>query len=302
MGPDTTTSTRVRDIVTNLGLRQSNVLPLLSFVLIGGLILTLYQEVLRHLFEQWVRDPNYSYGLFVPPFCGWTIWQRRRSLQAIVWRPVASGFAIITGALGMLTLGVFGAEVYLSRVSFLFLIAGLVVYFYGWQMFRAVLFPWSVLILAVPLPTIIFNEVALPLQFEASRLASALVGWAGVPVLREGNILVLPSLTLDVAEACSGLRSLMSLITLAVFYGCIFESRVYRRWLLMLAAIPIAVVANAVRIMGSGLLGEYWGPDKAEGFFHLFSGGLIFACSLMLLFAFHAAVKWVGRVVEAQAS
>ena len=192
-------------------------------------------------------------------------------------------------------LGVLGAENFLSRTSLLFLLAGLVIQFRGWQFFRALLFPWAVLFLMIPLPAIILNQIAFPLQFEASRLASGLLGLFGVPVLREGNIIKLPSLTLDVVQACSGLRSLVSLIAFAVMFGYFFERRVWRRVLLILAAIPIAVVANGVRIMGSGFLGQYWDPDKAQGFFHLFSGWVIFLLSLGLLAAFHSALSLLDR-------
>ena len=157
------------------------------------------------------------------------------------------------------------------------------------------LFPWAVLFLMIPLPVIVFNQIALPLQFLASRLASEMLSVLGVPVLREGNVINLPSLSLDVVEACSGLRSLVSLVTLAVFYGYLFEPRTSRRVFLVLSSIPIAVAANGFRIMGAGLLGEYWSPDKAEGFFHLFSGWLVFVLSLGLLVLFHKILGWFGR-------
>ena len=205
------------------------------------------------------------------------------------------------GSLGILALGVLGAELFLSRTSLVVLIAGLLVQFRGWRFFRAVIFPWAVLFLAIPLPAIIFNEIALPLQFQASRLASAILGLIGVPVLREGNVILLPSLSLDVVEACSGLRSLVSLIALAIFYGYFVERRVSRRVLLALAAIPIAVLANGLRIMGSGFLGEYWSPERAEGFFHMFSGLLIFIVSFGLLTGFHALISWLGRPAARQA-
>jgi exosortase len=141
----------------------------------------------------------------------------------------------------------------------------------------------------------------MPLQFLASWLASSLLALLGVPVLREGNIINLPSLSLEVAEACSGLRSLFSLITLAVFYAYLFERRTWVRMLLAISAIPIAVVANGVRIMGSGLLGEYWDPTKAEGFFHLFTGWLIFLLSMVLLVTWHSLISLVGRLHERHA-
>ena len=199
------------------------------------------------------------------------------------------------GGVGLLVLGVLGAENFLSRTSLLFVAAGMAIQFRGWRFFRAILFPWAVLFLAIPIPVLIFNKIAFPLQFFASKLASGLLALFGVPVLREGNVIYLPSLTLDVVEACSGLRSLVSLITLAVFYAYLFEKRNLLRVLVILSAIPIAVIANGFRIMGSGMLGEYWNPDKAEGFFHLFSGWLIFVVSLCLLFLFHSLLQWISR-------
>ncbi len=261
----------------------------------GCLLVLLYHGIWRGLIKQWIDDPNYSHGFLVVLFCVWLVWRRRAVLRGLPRKPSAWGLVVVVGSLAILILGVFGAELYLSRTSFLFLIAGITIYFAGWKMFRALLLPWALLFLAVPLPTIVFNQIAFPLQFGASRLATDMLAVLGVPVLREGNIIMLPSLTLDVAEACSGLRSLMALVTIGVLYGCIFERRVSRRVLLALVAIPIAVVANAVRIVTTGLLGQYWAPDKAEGFFHVFSGAVIFVCTLLLLFAFHAALKRVGK-------
>jgi exosortase len=266
-----------------------------------ALLVLLYHHILAFLFAQWIGDPNYSHGLILPFFSAWIVWQRRKSLRSIVPAPAMSGILVVAGALGMLILGVFGAELYLSRTSFLFLLAGIIIYFAGWKMFRALLLPWAVLFLAIPLPAIIYNQLTLPLQFGASRMASALLSSLGMPVLREGNIITLSTMTLDVAEACSGLRSLMSLVALATIYGCLFEKRVWRRLVLIVAAVPIAIVANAVRIMGTGVLGVYWGPRWAEGFFHLFSGMVIFVCSLLLLLAVHASMRWFGKHAQAEA-
>lgn len=262
---------------------------------LGSLIAILYYKIVAGLISQWIQDPNYSHGFFVPFFCAWVLWKQRKTLRQMPGNGSWGGLVIVFGALAMLILGVLGAENFLSRTSLLFLVGGLVVYYRGWSTFRSVLFPWGCLFLMIPLPAIIFNQIALPLQFQASWLASSLLGWIGVPVLREGNIIQLPSLTLDVAEACSGLRSLVSLLTLSAIYGYLFESRTSRRVLLFVAAVPIAVAANAFRIMGSGLLGEYWGPDKAEGFFHTFSGVLVFCVSFALLLALHAVVFAINR-------
>jgi len=273
----------------------------LQFAILAALIALLYSRIVAGLVLDWVKNPDYSHGFIVLAISAWIVWKSRRHLAVEPVEPSWLGLLIIIGSLGVLTLGALGAELFLSRTSLLFLIAGLLVQFRGWRFFRAVIFPWAVLFLAIPLPAIIFNEIALPLQFQASRLASAILGLIGVPVLREGNVILLPSLSLDVVEACSGLRSLVSLIALAIFYGYFVERRVSRRVLLALAAIPIAVLANGLRIMGSGFLGEYWSPERAEGFFHMFSGLLIFIVSFGLLAGFHALISWLGRPAARQA-
>ena len=190
-------------------------------------------------------------------------------------------------SLSIAVIGVLGAELFLSRVSLILLLAGLVVFFLGWKHFQAVLFPWAFLFLMVPIPNIIFNQITFPLQLLASKVASVLLPLARVPVLREGNVINLPAMPLEVAEACSGIRSLMSLATLSIIYGALMEPRKIIRVVLALASIPIAVAANSLRIVGTGLLVQYWDPEKAEGFFHAFSGWLIFVVSLFMLFLLH---------------
>ncbi len=193
---------------------------------------------------------------------------------------------IVVFALAVLLAGVLGAELFLSRISLLLLIAGLVVFFRGWHSFRPFFFPWAFLFLMIPIPEIVFGQITFPLQILASKVAALLLPLLGVPVLREGNIINLPAMPLEVVEACSGIRSLLSLVTLAIIYGYLVETRTWARVTLALASIPIAVAANSLRIVGTGLLVQYWDPDKAEGFFHIifrlagFCGGAGYAFSL----------------------
>ncbi len=247
-----------------------------------------YRDILVLLVWQWSNDPDFSHGFFVPLFAAFVIWQRRKQLAAVRVAPSWWGLVVIAGALMTLLVGVLGAELFLSRSSLVLLLGGLVIYFLGGGFFRALLFPWAVLFLMIPIPKVIYNQITFPLQFLASRLATGLLSLAGVPVLREGNIIQLPAMTLEVVEACSGIRSLLSLGTLAVMYGYFLEPSIFRRVLLLAAAVPIAVAANALRIMGTGLLGQYWSPDKSEGFFHTFSGWVIFVLSLVMLLCVHS--------------
>ena len=253
----------------------------------------LYASILARLFLQWVgpnRDPNFEHGIFVPLFALFVLWQDRKKLRAIAPDPSWAGLPLVWLSMLVLVLGVLGAELFFSRVSLLLLLAGLIILFQGWKFFRAVLFPWAFLILMVPIPELIMSRVTFPLQLLASQLATALLELVGVPVLREGNWIKLASMPLEVAEACSGIRSLLTLVTLAIIYGYLMETRRWVRVVLALSAVPIAVAANSFRIFGTGLLVQYWDPDKAEGFFHAFSGWLIFVVALIMFFAVHRAI------------
>jgi len=261
--------------------------PWWQIAALASLSFWLYGSTLAHLVSQWRHDPNFSHGFFVPLFSAFVMWQERGRLRHIAPKPAWPGQLILAFALCILIVGQLGAELFLARVSLLFLGAGLIVLFLGWKFLRALSFPLAFLLLMIPIPTIIFNQITFPLQLLASRVAAAILPLFSVPILREGNVIILPSMALEVAEACSGIRSLMSLVTLAVIYGYLVEKRLAIRWILALGAIPISVAANSVRIIGTGLLVQYWDPDKAQGFFHLFSGWLIFVVSLVMLYLLH---------------
>jgi len=274
--------------------------PWWKAVVLLGFIGWLYASILGRLVGQWWNDPNFSHGFFVPAFALFVLWQDRSRLASLPRAPSLWGLLILVTALCVLVVGVLGAELFLSRVSLLLLIAGLVVLFLGWNYLRAVLFPFAFLILMIPIPAIIFNQITFPLQILASKVAAAVLPLAGAPVLREGNVINLPTMPLEVAEACSGIRSLLSLATLAIIYGYLMETRNSVRVVLTLAAVPIAVAANSSRIVGTGLLVQYWDPSKAEGFFHAFSGWLIFVISLVMLFLLHQVIRLFEKKNEAQ--
>jgi exosortase D (VPLPA-CTERM-specific) len=259
-------------------------------VLVGWL----YGSILVRLFLQWVgpsHDPNFEHGIFVPLFALFILWQDRKKLQAIAPAPSWTGLPLIVLSLLLLVIGVLGAENFSSRVSLLILLAGLIILFRGWKFFRAVLFPWAFLFLMIPIPALIMQHVTFPLQLLATRLATAMLDLINVPVLREGNQIILAAMPLDVAEACSGIRSLLTLVTLSIIYGYLLESRIWVRVVLAFSAVPIAVAANSFRIFGTGLIVQYWDPNKAEGFYHTFSGWLIFVAALIMFFAVHRLIS-----------
>lgn len=257
------------------------------------LVAWLYSSIIFHLILQWNKDPNFSHGFLVPGFSLFVLWRNRVRLMSLPRKPSPWGFLLIAIALAVLVVGVLGAELFLSRISLLLLVAGIVLVFLGENHLRATLFPLCFLLLMIPIPAIIFNQITLPLQVLASKLAATALPLLGVPVFREGNIINLPAMSLEIAEACSGIRSLFSLITLAIIYGYAIGSDMWTRIALALAAVPIAISANSFRIIVTGLLGQYWSPAKAEGFFHTFSGWLVFLASLGMLFFLQRVFAWV---------
>lgn|SRR5487761_1111253 len=266
-----------------------------QFELLAILVAVIYYGIFAKLAFDWYSLPDFSHGFLVPFFAAFLLWNKRTVLRATPAEPSWYGIVLIVAALLTLLAGVYGAELFLSRISFLLLLTGLIVTFFGLRILREVLFPLVVLLLAIPIPAIIFNRITFPLQLLASQIASDVLPLLGVPVLREGNVIQLPAMQLEVAEACSGIRSLMSLFTLAVFYGYFLERKPSRRVMLALASIPIAVAANAVRIVGTGLCVQYWDPDKALGFFHEFSGWVMFLISLACLYLVHLAMRFFSR-------
>jgi exosortase D (VPLPA-CTERM-specific) len=273
-----------------------------QIVLLAGLLLWPYLPILIHLVGEWWQNPNFSHGFFVPLFSAFVVWQERSTLARLVPRPSWWGLLILGFGLGVLVLGQMGAELFLSRFSLLIVLGGLIVLFLGWDFFRALLFPWAFLVLMIPLPAIVLNQITFPLQLLASKLASTILQWLSVPVLREGNIINLAAMPLEVAEACSGIRSLMSLATLAVIYGYLMERNNAVRVVLALASLPIAVAVNSLRVVITGLLVQYWDPDKAQGFFHEFQGWLMFVASLAILYLLHRAIRLIWPEQASQSS
>jgi exosortase len=261
--------------------------------ILSGFVLLLYAPVLKHLVLQWWSDPDYSHGFFVPLFSGYILWRQRERWMKIEIKPSNFGLLVMLGAVGLLLVGSLGAELFTSRFSLLVLLAGMILFLGGWKLLRAVSFPLCFLIFMIPLPQIIYNQITFPLQLLASRFATFWLEMVHVPVLRDGNVLVFSNYSLEVVEACSGIRSLITLISLAVIYGYLLEPRLWVRILLVVLMVPIAIVSNAIRIMGAGVMAHRFGPAAAEGFLHEFSGWAIFLVALLLLFASHRILRHI---------
>lgn len=260
-----------------------------------GLLALLYAPTLKLLVWQWWTDPDYSHGFFVPLFSGYVLWRRRYQLAGTEIKPHNSGLLLMIVAIGLLLLGSLGAELFTTRLSVLPLVAGLILFLAGWKFLRAVAFPLVFCAFMIPLPVIVYNQVTFPLQLFASRLASSWLDLVHVPVLRDGNILVMSNYSLEVVDACSGIRSLMTLLSLAVAFGYLGENRRWARYALVLLVVPSAILTNAIRIVVAGILVHRFGPESAEGFLHFFSAWLIFLTALALLFVSHWILRQFGK-------
>ena len=263
--------------------------------LVCSVTLLVYFPILTSLVRQWASDDNYSHGFLVAPFALYFGWLRRRDLAALPVRPHWTGLVVILGSLSVLLAGRLGAELFLARISLIGLVAGTVLFLFGAAQFRLLAFPIAFLVLMVPLPAVVFNQMAFPLQLLASSAGEAVLSASGIPVLREGNILVLPATTLEVVEACSGIRSLVSLLTLALILGALTERRVWARVVLAVMAVPVAIAANAARVAGTGLAAQWISPQAAEGFFHEFSGWVMFVVAFSLLLGVQRLLAWRPR-------
>ena len=269
-----------------------------GILVIGTLVV--YAQVLRELSIDWWTNPDYSQGLVLPFVAAYLIWRRREEWSRQPVAPSNFGLLVMLGALSLLFVGELGAEFFLTRISLLVFLCGLVLFFLGWEHFRLAAFPIALLLLAIPLPAVIFYQITFPLQLMATRLGAFLLETSRVPVFREGNLIVLPNITLEVVEACSGIRSLFSLLTLTILYGYFFESRLWMRWVLIVLTVPLALFCNGLRITGTGILTQYVDPAAAEGFFHGFSGWFIFVVALLSLFAIHRMLALFPRRVAVE--
>ena len=274
-------------------------LPWVAWFWFGALLLVSYAPVLWRLVRQWDYDPDMGHGFFVPLVAGFIVWQKRVELAALHPAPNWWGLAVVLYGGLQLWIATLGAELFLARTAFVISIIGMVLLLRGTAWLRALAFPLFLLFFMIPIPTVVYNSITFPLQLLASRVSTEALDLMQIPVLREGNVLELAEQKLSVVEACSGIRSLLSLTFLSLVYGYFFETKVWMRVALFVSTIPIAIVANASRVTLTGVLTEYK-PELAEGFFHTASGWVIFMVALAILIGLHQILnRGYGRLHRA---
>lgn len=255
------------------------------------LLAGVYYLVVPEMARQWYEDANYSHGFFVPVIAAYFAYQRREALLDATVAPWWPGLALLLAGVSQLMVGWLATEYFTMRSSLVVTLAGMTLFLFGKRLFRLMWLPLGYLFFMVPLPYIVYDAIAFPLKLFVTKVSIAFLKGIGVVVLREGNVIMLPFTTLEVADACSGIRSLISLLALAVAYAFTLKLSTSRRGILIIAAVPIAILANAFRVIGTGLLAQHFGARAAEGFFHEFAGMAVFAVAIVLLLALGTALS-----------
>lgn len=265
------------------------------------LLVVCYAPVLVGLVNQWNSDEDMGHGFFVPPIAAYIAWQKRDEIMAGPFRTNWLGLALVIYAGIQLVIATLGAELFLARTALVLAIIGSVLFVGGMRTLRIVAFPLFLLFFMVPIPAVIYNRITFPLQIFASEVAEVALNAIGIPVLREGNVLELPSQKLSVVEACSGIRSLLSLTFLGLVYAYFFDSKPWMRFALLAATVPIAIAANAGRVTITGIMSEI-DPELASGFAHSASGWVIFMIALIILVFAHKMINLVWGAARRPAS
>ncbi len=261
---------------------------LLVLVLLLGAV---YHSIVYEMILDWKKDDNYSHGFLVPFIAAYLAYMRKNDLLAAVVRPCNAGLAVIAMGLGVLFLGWLATEYFTMRTSLVIIMAGSVLYLLGLEVFKILLAPLCYLLLMVPIPYIIYDAAAFPLKLFVTKVSVLSMKALGIVVWQEGNILMFPNITLEVADACSGLRSIMSLLALGAAYAFVLHSTTRDRVILILSTLPIAVFTNCLRVIATGILAQYYGSAAAEGFFHEFAGMFVFGAAVVMFVALGSSLK-----------
>ena len=264
---------------------------LFSSILLTGLVVIMYAPVLRSMARQWWDDPNYGHAVLVPVFVAYVLWRERTRWRAVSVQASNYGLPIMVLALGLLILGMLAAELFATRISLLILISGIIVFLAGWQVLRSIAFPIGYLIFMIPLPALVYYQLTFPLQLVASRIGALGLFMVGVPALRQGNLLILPNAPLEVVEACSGVRSLLSLMAAVVGYVYLAESSLWKRCLLVALTIPIVILTNGLRLVATGALSFVYGLQVDSGRPHTALGLAFFVLAFLSIILIHSLLR-----------
>jgi exosortase A len=266
---------------------------LLKSAILVACLVPLYFRVGQGLVYDWLNLADFSHGFLIPIVSLYFVYERRKELSALSPSTAWGGLGLIVLGILLLLLGNLATEYFTMRFSILVVLGGIILFLLGKEFYKTLLFPVVFLIFMIPIPSVLMDRITFPMQLFASKVAARSLYLIGIPVLREGNIIQLANTSLEVAEACSGIRSLISLLALSVVFAYLSQKTTLKRVLLVLSTFPIAIIANAARVTGTGILAHHYGDKVAQGFFHGFSGWILFVVAFICLFLLGAMLTRV---------
>lgn len=255
----------------------------------------LYYPVFVDLVYDWKVNDDYSHGFFIPVISCYLIYRMRHEIKAIGIQPANWGLLVVLAGLCQLYIASVGSEYFLKRTSLIVVLLGSSLFLFGKPITKKMLPPIGYLIFMIPLPAIIWNKIAFPMQLLSSEVTAEVVRFLGIPIFREGNILHLANMTLEVVNACSGLRSLVTMFALSGALAMLSNLDQWQKWILFFSSAPIAIIANTIRLSGTAVLASFYGPEVARGFLHDFSGVVVFILGLVFLQGVNKVLLKVAR-------
>lgn len=278
----------------SLGALSTRTVALIAGGVLGALFLWSYWPVIPTLVKQWYEEDQYSHGFLIPPIAAWLIWSKRAELARQPLTPAYTGLVGMALAIAMYVAGIVGADLFFQRLSMVGMVASGVLFVAGWSVFRIIAFPIGYLLLMVPLPGIMFNAIAFPLQLLAAQIAGGVLQTCNIPVFREGNVLHLAAASLDVEEACSGVRSLLSLTALALLMTHLSGKSRAGKIAILVLIVPVTIAANVARVAVTGFIAHYVSTEAALGTFHDLAGMVVFLVAAGLLILCSRLLRKVG--------
>ena len=273
---------------------------LVAPVLIAACFVLVFHGRLSALFHTWAANEDYSHGFLIIPISLYLIWRMRQDLTTLKKYSSKSGLAIIVISLFLYSVGVWGGIATLASVAMVFTIFGIVIYLYGYEVTKRLAFPLFFLLFMIPIPSQIYASLTIPLQLLVTKISTTILAFTGMPVHAEGNLVLLPNNKLQVVNACSGLRSMISILTLSALFGHLMLNSFWSKFCLLLSGIPISIFVNIIRIILLAVLSNFFTMDISSEPFHSLMGVTIFILAFIFLFAFKSVLSWIEKTTPSE--
>ena len=280
----------------DLSKKRSNFLNLSPLLILQCVVFFIvFSPVLGRLISTWSNSEDYSHGFFIIPISIYLIWMKKDRILEAPKNNQRIGFFIFLFGLLIYIGASYAYIITLASMAMLITFYGMILYLYGFQIFRLILFPLCFLVLMIPVPAQIYSSLTIPLQLFVSKTSTDLTMLLNVPIFRQGNVIQLPEQTLEVVQACSGLRSVASLLAVSAIFGYLRVNSNYLRTIIVFSSIPIAIIVNIFRVLIMILASYYFQYDLSKGTIHTFFGMMIFGLALAILFSLGKGLSFWDR-------